>query len=246
MIWCESPFIVVAISTSGLPSKKYHPATLDIGAVLVSAAPENGGVRTVAGLDRGGVYSSLIRCSDELLFMPEARKARDLHGITPEMSRRAPTMDAVAISLNAWRESVQSQVGLIGGWGSYTNKFMIQMLESTVLWESLGGVLPLYDVGATTKTHLGLGSKDSGRMIDLYRRLLVSEHWMQWGNEHDGRALHQAWRTAQIAAALEVVQAVETPETSGQTQEKNLVQYLETWGMDLVDLEAWQVGNNAD
>ena len=126
----------VAVATTGLFSETYTPRLLEIAAVAVIPKMRLIGPRSLQ-------FHSLVRQPESALQDSRAVQAERFHGITPTMSRGAPTEEEAMKAFRLWREGTARDLWDTGefvlvSWRGYNSAFIRGTLASPGWWEALG------------------------------------------------------------------------------------------------------------
>jgi len=127
----------VAVATTGLFSEEYTPRLLEIAAVVF--VPH---AQVVAG-DAAFHFTSLVAQPEAALHDSRAVQAQRFHGITPEMSRGAPSEAEAITAFELWRRKVALALWNSGdlslvSWRSYNSPFVREVLKGSGWAQSLG------------------------------------------------------------------------------------------------------------
>ena len=133
----ESAYLSVAVATTGLFSEEYTPRLLEIAAVVF--VPH---AQVVAG-DAAFQFTSLVAQPEAALHDTRAVQAQRFHGITPQMSRGAPSEAEAITAFELWRRKVALALWNSGdlslvSWRSYNSPFVREVLKGSDWAQSLG------------------------------------------------------------------------------------------------------------
>ncbi len=130
-------YLSVAVATTGLFSEDYTPRLLEIAAVVF--VPD---AQVVAG-DATFHFTTLVAQPEAALHDSRAVQAQRFHGITPEMSRAAPSEAEAITDFELWRRKVALALWNTGdlslvSWRSYNSPFVREVLTGSAWAQALG------------------------------------------------------------------------------------------------------------
>lgn len=204
----DSPYLVLAVATTGLFTETYKPKLLELAAVLVS--PQDEHVFRNASL---GKFHTLVKQPSSVHDTVEARQAQRFHGITPEMSENGWLEEETREAFRAWREGIHDILFdrqlVLTGWRAYNREFVQSILAGEEWRQALGGYAqPGRCVMDEASDIMGSQGVLDQRWDGSYRypSLKVAGQWLH-GRKHPipaptGRAEGTADTVAQVCLAL--------------------------------------------